>query len=205
MKLHGAFFGTWYLIDTVGDIWLRDIGFIGCIIEQQTVVATGVVHPFLEFATAQRRACRVVGIAKIYQINGMAGQRGDKVVACRARTVRNPAPRIAEELARSAAHHVGINVNGIDGVGQANGVFCAEDVAEVSRVALGAVVDKYFVDVQINAARLKIVFNDGFSQELIAVFRPVASEGLGLPHLVDGFMKCLNHCWRQRTGYVANT
>ena len=118
----------------------------------------------------------------------MIGNSGHKIVLRVARTIGHATPSTVIEITGAAAHNIGVNINGINRVGDADGAVFSEDIAEVARVALRAVVDKYLVDVDIDAARRKVVVGDGLAQELIAVLRPVTPESFGVGLLVHGLM-----------------
>jgi hypothetical protein len=49
------------------------------------------------------------------------------------------------------------------------------------------------------------VANDGVDQEIPAGLGRIAAEGLGLRHLVDGFVHRPDHRVRQRAGHVADS
>ena len=114
----------------------------------------------------------------------MVGQLGHETVFCGAGAVGDAAPRAIPELPGASAHHVGVDVDGVDGVGDADTVVRAQDVAEVTRIALGTIVHKHLVGVNLHAPGREVVFHDGTAQKFVAVFRPVAPEGFGASHLV---------------------
>ena len=134
----------------------------------------------------------------------MVGNSGHKIVLRVARTIGHAAPSAVIEITGAAAHNVGVNINGINRVGDADGAVFSEDIAEVARVALRAVVDKNLVDVDIDAARRKVVVGDGLAQELVAVLRPVTPESFGVGLLVHGLMKGFDNCRGKRARHVAD-
>ena len=152
----------------------------------------GVSHPFRQLFTRERGAGGVIRVAKVNHICGIFGQSGHKVVFCVAGTVGDAAPSPVFEVSGASAHDVGVDIDGIDGVGDAERVVRSEDVAEVSGVAFCAIVDENLVGVDLDASWCEIVFDDGLAQELIAVLRTVAAERLGAAHLVHGAVQCFD-------------
>ena len=67
-----------------------------------------------------------------------------------------------------ACHDIGVYVNGVDGVGDADSVVFSEDVEDVAGVALGAIGNEDFISSDIAAARLEIVLGDGFAQNILS-------------------------------------
>ena len=93
------------------------------------------------------------------------------------------------EGAAAANHHVRVDIDGIDGVGDTDEVVPVQQFLEVTRVGLRTVVDENLVDVEVDAARQEVVLQNGLTQEVVALLRAIASESLGCSHLVG----CLVH------------
>ena len=204
VKLHRAAPCPLNLVDAVGNLRPRDVRLVGRVEEDEALVAQGVVHPLLQFGARQRRARGVIWVAKINNICVTLGQFGHKVVFCRTRTISYAAPSPRFDVAGASAHDVRVYIYGIDGVCDADAVVRAQDVAKVSRIALGAVVDEYLVRVYADAARCEVALDDGPAQKLVAVFRPVAAERFGLSHLIDGLVERTDDRRRQWARDVAD-
>ncbi len=68
---------------------------------------------------------------------------------------------VVGRLTRTAAHDVGVDINGIYRVAHRHNVVDAENVADVAAVALCAVAYEYFVGRDVDASCLEIVFGNG--------------------------------------------
>lgn len=134
----------------------------------------------------------------------MVGQRGREVVFGGARQVGDVGPLAVDEFSGSPYHGVGVGIDGVDGVGQGHAVVPPEQLLDVGGVALGSVVDEYLVLVEVYAAGEEVALHDGLAQEVVAVLRAVAAEGVDVAHLVGGLLHGLHHGRRQGAGHVAN-
>jgi hypothetical protein len=81
-------------------------------------------------------------------------------------------------------HHVGVEVHGVDGVGDGDAALVAENIEDVRGVALGAVGHKNFIGGHIDAARLKVIIRNRLAQKIITVLRAVALKGFAVGHFV---------------------
>ena len=61
-ELYGYLFGSFYLVNGVGDVGVLNVGFVGCVIKNQCVVLQCVIHPFLQFCFTDNRTGGVVGV-----------------------------------------------------------------------------------------------------------------------------------------------
>jgi hypothetical protein len=104
----------------------------------------------------------------------------------------------------AARDHVAVRVNGIDRIHQRHHTIPGEDLLEIGAVALAAVADEDLVDPDLHAARGEIVAGDLRAQKLVADVRTVATERLGVGHLVGGVVDRVDHGRRQRAGHVAD-
>lgn len=147
----------------------------------------------------------LLGVAQVDYVDTVVGYLGHKVVLLKARHVRHVAPLAVHQCAGSAAHHVGVDVHGIDRIGHAEVVVPAHQLAYVARVALGAVVDEYLRRVDVYPARQKVVLHYRLAQEHVALLRAVAVESLLGGHVVHGLVHGLDHRRAERLGYVADT
>ena len=134
----------------------------------------------------------------------MVGQLWYKIVVGRTGHVGNVAPASVFEHAGTADHGVGVDIDGIDGVGHGHGVIPSEQLLNVTRVALGTVVDEHLVAVEMDAARKEVVAQDGVAQEVVAVLGAVAAEGGFDSHLVGSLMHGLDDGGAKRLRDVAN-
>ena len=63
-----------------------------------------------------------------------------------------------------------------------------EQLLEVTRVRLGTVVNEDLVDVEMDATWQEVVLQNRLTQEVIALFRTVATESLCGGHLIDSLV-----------------
>lgn len=103
-----------------------------------------------------------------------------------------------------AEHDVGVEVNRVYRVGYGEFQIAAEDFLNAGNVGLCAVADEYFVDVEVDAARLVVAVDDGLTEEIISLFRAVAAERFGLAHFVDGLVHRFDDGRSQGARYVAD-
>ena len=132
---------------------LGDVGLIGRVVKDEHAVFAGILYPGPELVGLQDRARGVVGIAEVYHVHTMVGYLRYEVVLSRARHVVHVAPASVRERSGASAHHVGVYIHGIDGVGHAYAVVPSHNLPNVSGVALGAVVHEYLVQVGSHPAR----------------------------------------------------
>ena len=119
----------------------------------------------------------------------MVGQGGDEFVLLGAWQIAHVAPfALLVHEACPTVHHVGIDVDGVDRVGNSHGIVPSDQVTDVSRVAFGAVVDEYFVGTQVDASRQEVIFHNGFAQPGVPLFGPIAVESFARSHLFDGLV-----------------
>ncbi len=108
------------------------------------------------------------------------------------------------EIARTAVHHVGVDIDGIDGVGDRHGVVPAHQLANVARVTLGSVVDKNLIGVKMHAPWQEVVLYDSLSKPQVSLLGPIAVEGLLLSHVVDSLVHGLDDGRAERLRHVAD-
>ena len=185
--LDGHLLRSAYLVDGVGDVRFGDIGLVGGVEDDERVVGQGVVDPSLELFVGECRAGGVVRVAEVEEVDAVVGNIGDEAVGLRGGEVGDVAPFAAVvERAGASAHDVAVDVDGIDGVGDAHAVVPPEEFADVARVALGSVADEHLRGAEADAPRLEVVFEDGFNEEVVTLFRSVSAEGPCVGHVVDG-------------------
>ena len=78
-----------------------------------------------------------------------------------------------------------------------------QQLLEVAGIGLCTIVDEYLVDIEMYATRQEVVFQYGFTQEFISLFRAVAVESLNCCHLVSSLMHSLNDSRTERLGDIA--
>ncbi len=194
------------LEDAVRHVRLHDEALVGRVEHDDRPVLVGVVHPTRELLGRQHGARRVVGRAQVDDIDRLFGNGGEKAVFGSRGHVADLRPRLRAlaPVARAAGHGVRVHVDGVDRVAHGDGVVHGEDVADVAAIAFRTVGDEDLVDVHLHPARVEVVFADGLAQEIVALLRAVAVEGLGPRHVVDCRVHGLDHGGRERARDVAD-
>ena len=206
MELDGALAGATNLVDRTGNLRVADIGGVGGIVKDEGVVLQGVVHPLAQLGFGDDGTCGVVGVAQVDHVDGTTlGQLGHKTVLGRGGQVAHIGPASVAESATATYHHVGVDIDGVDGIGDANEVVPVEQLLEVTRIALCTIVDKDLVDIEVDATRQEVVLEDGFTEEVVTLLRTIAAKTLDGAHLVGGLVHGLDHSGCQGLRDVADT
>jgi len=104
----------------------------------------------------------------------------------------------------AARHHVVIDVDRVNRVGNKDRVVLTEQVQQVAQVALGTVGDENFGHVQLDTVA-RVIPADSVTQELIALLTGnIAVERTLVALLLNGLVHGLRHGCRQRQGDVAD-
>ena len=78
-----------------------------------------------------------------------------------------------------------------------------EQLLEVARIALGSVVDEDLIYAEADATGSKVVLQDGFAQEFVALFGSVAPETVSSSHLVNSLVHGFNDSRAKGLGNVS--
>ena len=210
MELDGTLTSTTYLVDGVRNFFVLDVSLIGGIVEDEGVVLQGIVHPLAQLLFSNNRTCRVVRIAQVDDVDATIGNLRHKAVFGITRHIHDVRPAAVVALPASTTnHHVRIDVNRIDRIGNTNGVIPAHQLLDIACITLGTIVDKDLVAVEMDAAGQKIVLEDGITQEIIALLRTIAAKALTGSllgcHLVCSLMDGFNNSGSQGLCHIAYT
>ena len=107
-------------------------------------------------------------------------------------------------LAGVPGHNVGIDVDGVNRIGDSQAVFMPEDVENVAAIAFGAVRNEDFVISDLDAAVPVIVLSDDVPEKLVALLGAVSAKSGANGHFIDRRMQGRNDRGRQRFGDIAN-
>ena len=124
----------------------------------------GVFDPVHELLARRDRASRVVWEAKINKIDMFARRLGHEIVIRRARQINDPF--VATILTCGSgvpSHHVGIDINRVNRVGNRDFVLVAENIENETAVTFRTVGDKNFVVGEVDVTVAIIVLRDGRS------------------------------------------
>ena len=205
MEFYRTFACSLDLIDGVWNLRISDICFIGCIVEEDGIIAQCKVHPFAKFLFRKHRTCRVVGVAQVDHVYAAVRNLWHEVVFCRAWEIGDIRPFAILEDSCASNHRVGVDINGIDRICHADVVVPAQDFLDVSGVALGTVVDEDLIEIDVDSSWQEIVFLNSFTQEVVTSLRSIAMEGSLVGHFLHRFVHGFDDHRSQRTRYVANT
>ena len=128
----------------------------------------------------------------------------DEVVALITWHIGYVAPLAILKDSRSANHHVRVDIYRINRVGDTDVVIPSQNLLDISCVALGSVVYEYLVGIEMNAARQEVVLDDSLTEEVVASFRTVASEGSLHGHLIHCLVHRLDDGRAEGLGYITD-
>ena len=203
VELDSTLAGTTNLVDAMGNLIVLDVSLISSIVEDECIVLKRVVYPLAQLGLRDNGTCGVVRIAQVDHINAAVGQLGHKTVLGIARHIQHIRPTTILLNSRTTNHHVRIDVNRIDRIGNADRVIPAHQFLNVTRIALGAIVDKHLVAIQMDTTWQEIVLQDSIAQEIVALLRSVATEPLTGGHFVGSLVDSLDNGWCQWLRYIA--
>ena len=136
----------------------------------------------------------------------MIGKFGNKPVLTGTRQVSDLAPQtVRSGNSRTSAHDITVHIHRIYRIGDGDEIILTEKFGKVSQVALRSVADKDFRRTESDAPLFEVVFQNGFDQEVISLFRSVAVECTGIRQFPDGPAHRLDASLGKRTGYVADS
>ena len=188
MELDGHLAGTAYLVDGMRDVGVLDVGLVGGVVEDDGIVVDGVVDPLAQFLLGEHHSRGVVGVAEVDHVDAVVGNLGHELILVGAGHVGYVAPLAVGKDSCTANHDVGVDVNGIDRVGDGHGVVPPYELTDVSRVRFCTVVDEYFVGVEVHATGQEVVLYDSLPEPDVSLLGTIAVEGLLMGHIVDGLV-----------------
>ena len=169
-------------------------------------VGVRVVDPHLQLLGGEHRARGVVRAAQVDDVRTALGKRRAEAVFSGGGHVGDVRPALGFGIvvARAARHRVGVDVDGVYRVANGDDVVDIKDVADVAAVRLGAIGDEDLVVGDVDPACVEVLLRDDRSQEIVALLRAVAMEGLGASHVVDGGVHRLDDGRCERARHVAD-
>ena len=203
VELDGALTGTTNLVNAMWNLIVLDVSLISSIVEDECIVLKRVVYPLAQLGLRDNRTCGVVRIAQVDNINAAVGQLGHKAVLGITRHIQHIRPTTILLNSRTTNHHVRIDINRIDRIGNADRVIPAHQLLNITRIALGTIVDKHLVAIQMYSAWQEIVLQDSITQEIVALLWSVSTETLSGSHLVGGLVDSLDNGRCQWLRYIA--
>ena len=150
------------------------------------------------------RACGIVGEAKVNQVGRSVRHGGHVTVGGGGIEVGDARVTTVDVGTGASRHDVGVDINGINRIGDGEADVRGEDLLDVAAIALRTVGDEDLVGLDPAAARLEIVLRDGLAQEGVALFGAVALERLAPAQFVGAGVQGRHAHGRQRLGDVAD-
>ncbi len=146
----------------------------------------------------------VVGKTEIDEIGGDAGDGGNITVGRSAIEVGDALVAAVDVGSGAAGHDVGVDVDGVDGIGDRELHVLRKNFLNIPTVALRAVGDENFVGVDLAPAGGVVVGGDGLAEEGVALLRAVAFKCGALGHFVGRGVHRLDAHGRERFGDVTD-
>ena len=178
-ELDGTLAGTTNLIDAVRNIGVLNVSLISRIEEDKGIVLQRIVHPLPQLLLGDDRACRIVRETEVNDIDRTTlRQFWNETVLCGSGHIAHVGPPTLPISATTSYHHVRVDIDRIDRIGNTDEVIPVQQFLKVSRVALGAIVDEHLVDAEAYATRCEVVLEDCLTQKLVSLLRTVSAEAL---------------------------
>ena len=104
-----------------------------------------------------------------------------------------------------AHHHIGIDVNRINRIGDRDFVLIAQNIENETAVALRTVGHENLIVRDVDLAIAEIFLRDCRSQEFVPLLGSIAAKRFTVPQLVSGAFDRFDGRLRQRLGHVADS
>ena len=191
----------------MGNALFCDISLISGVIDDHSACLIGVIHPLLKPVLRDGGSAGIVWKTQVDKVRRLFRKFRKETIFFQAGHIDYPVEvlHVSVIFAGASRHNVGIHIYRIYRVADSYFIVNAENLLDISGIAFGPVGHKDLVSGDIAASVGIVVFRDSGSQELITEIRGVSVKSLPVRHLVDGFMKSVDHCRRQRLGHVADS
>ena len=168
-----------------------DEALVGGVEDDQRAGAEGIADPIGKPSAGIDGAGGIVGGAEVDDVGGVPRRRGREELILLGG---------GDEGDRAAAHQIAVDVDGIDGVGDEDGIV-AQDIGQIAEIAFGAVPDVDLVGREADAPAA-IGIGDRFADKIVAVFRRIAAEGRLTALLRDRLLHGLCDAGGEGQGHV---
>ena len=174
------------LVDRARQRRIRDVRLVRGVEQDHRIGLLGPRDPARELLARRDRAGRIVRRAEVSNIDRGARRLGLEAVRFVADEVREAGiPTIGTGRIGATCHHVRIDVNRIDRIGDRDLRGMREDLLDVAAIALAAIADEDLVGRDVDAAHLVVIRADRFDEKIVTLLGTVAAERLARAHLVD--------------------
>ena len=199
--------GTFALIDGMGNILLRDICFMGSIVDDNRPDFICIIYPDLKLVFGQCGTRWIVGITQIDDIRCFFRKFRTEIIFKRTRHVNHIGKCLCYRviLPCSSCHDIGIHINGINRVTYSNFIILAENLLNITAVAFCTVRDKNFICCDITTAAFIIILRNCVPQKVVSQIRRISAECPGIPHLIHCMMQRINNSRSDRLGYISDS
>ena len=161
--------------------------------------------PGLELRARGDRARRIVRRAQVHDVDTLGRRIGLEAIRLVADEVCQPgvAP-VGANRRCTPRHHVRVDVDRIDRIGDGDARGEREDLLDVAAIALAAIADEDLVSRDVDTARRIVVLADRLDEEVVTLLRAVAAKRLALAHLVDGRVHRVDDRGCERLGDISD-
>ena len=207
MEFNGTGSRPLALIDAVRHIFLTDIRLIGRIIDNDTSVLIGIIHPLLQSVLCDGGTCRIIGKTQIDQIRYGSGKLRNKPVLCRTGHIDHigPFPGCRIKYSRPSCHDIGIHIHRVDRVTYSNTIVQSKNLLNISRITFCSIGDKNFIRFNLTAPCSVIIRDNRISQKIITQIRCVTSKGLLVSHFLHSLLQCIRHNRGKRKRHISDS
>ncbi len=168
-------------------------------------MALGVIDPVSQDFPIGTGPGGIIGKTKIDQIDSLAGRSGNIMVSWCRLQIEQATVAPVRRGSGTTGHDVGVDIDGVDRIGDGDARLRGEDFLNMSAVAFRAIGNEYFVRGDVASERGVGAVGDGFSKEWVALLGAVSMKSLMGPQVVDGGVKSRTTGIWKRFGDVPNS
>ena len=184
---------------------VRNVRLVSGIEQQKRVMFARVGDPMRELRARCHSPGRIVRKTKIDQIDMFLWRLGNKIIFRRAWQIHEAfIAAVLPTGPRVPSHHICVDIDRINRIGDGDLVLVAENVEDVAAIAFRTVRDKNFVVGDLNVVFAIIVLCNFGSKKFVTLFRAIAAKCLAMTQLLDCALHCFNCRARERLRDVTN-
>ena len=105
----------------------------------------------------------------------------------------------------TSCHDVRIDIDRIDGVGDAYDVVGSQYVANVACIAFRSIADEDLIAVETDASGGEVVSDDGIDEEVVTLLRSLAAKGARVGIFFNRLTHRTDRCRGERTGHITDS
>ena len=143
------------------NFWIGNVSFVSGVEQNERIMLTRVINPAGKLLARRDRAGRVVGKTKINEIDMFLWRLGNEIVFGRAWQINDAfVTAVFSRRARVTGHHVGVDIDRINRIGDRDFVLVAENIEDVPAIAFRTVGNKNLVVSDVDLAIAVIVLRN---------------------------------------------